>query len=907
MSTPRKTTAEAALPAPVEEAWSRGLSIIPTNRDKRPMIPQWKPYQTAPATREQLLAWQRDKKPHGWAIVTGDRAGLVVLDFDGEDGIRTLEQLGLQPHVRTGSGGAHVYVTHPGAKVRTVSSKTDLEFGRRFPGLDVRGDGGYAVFHGENASGRYEVLGKLEPLPFEAIPADLQQFLKARQAEPATNGASRKQSAPALPGTHARREVLIRKALERAGAEGRNNAGLVLATQARDNGFTEAEAGSMMLEYQRSVSGKNTKGQDEPYTKDDAIKTLRSAYSREARPPWNPSARERTRQAKPPAPAATQPESQTPAKETSTPANDQQPYFVENGITYRRRMTRDGQPERAQVCNFEARIVEERTVDDGTEQTSVWILQARTADGVRQIEVPAKDFRAMNWVHERLGSSAIIQPGQAEHARTAFQMLSSEKCRIHAYTHTGWRKIDGKFYYLHGRGAIGENGTRTDIQVSLKDTLPDYELPNPPTGAALKEAIRASLKVLEVAPDRLTFPVLAAVYRAILGPTTFSIFISGHSGQGKTQLAALAQQHFGARMDGDHLPASWNSTGSASAMLAFHAKDALLVVDDFVPTGNASAQQRLHGEADKLLRAQGNSSGRRRLSTEGKLSANRPPRGLIISTGESEPRGKSLAARMVLLRFAKGAMNWQALTLCQNDARAGLISQSAAAFIQWAAPQLHDLRQALEEDRFHTRQAGQTSASHMRTPENLQSLLFGFRAFLRFAGEVSAITPQQVRQFNARAEAAFQQAMEYEADKITSNDPARLYLKCLRAALHMGKAHIVTHEGTAPEEWSAWGWQQRAGELIPQGPKVGWIKPLKDGTELWLIPESAQAVAVQMAQQQNEPLPGDANTIKRDLAEQGFLSATDTKKRAYVVRRKPTGTAEQHVLCLDAEKFSELA
>jgi hypothetical protein len=31
------------------------------------------------------------------------------------------------------------------------------------------------------------------------------------------------------------------------------------------------------------------------------------------------------------------------------------------------------------------------------------------------------------------------------------------------------------------------------------------------------------------------------------------------------------------------LPAAWSSTGNALEVLAFHAKDALLVIDDFAP------------------------------------------------------------------------------------------------------------------------------------------------------------------------------------------------------------------------------------------------------------------------------------------------------------------------------------
>jgi hypothetical protein len=114
--------------------------------------------------------------------------------------------------------------------------------------------------------------------------------------------------------------------------------------------------------------------------------------------------------------------------------------------------------------------------------------------------------------------------------------------------------------------------------------------------------------MLDVTLDRLTFPVYAAIFRSILGQATLSVQLTGSSGAGKSQLAALAQQHFGSGMDADNLPASWSGTANATSTLAFYAKDAILVVDDFVPAGNAASQQRLHGEADRLLRAQGNSA-----------------------------------------------------------------------------------------------------------------------------------------------------------------------------------------------------------------------------------------------------------------------------------------------------------
>src|SRR5436190_21137522 len=113
--------------------------------------------------------------------------------------------------------------------------------------------------------------------------------------------------------------------------------------------------------------------------------------------------------------------------------------------------------------------------------------------------------------------------------------------------------------------------------------------------------------------------MVAGVHRTVLAGTDFAIHVTGGTGLYKTELAALCQQHFGSGMDARHLPASWSSTGNALEGIAFAAKDSLLTVDDSVPQGSANEAQRFHREADRLLRAQGNRSGRGRMRSDGNL------------------------------------------------------------------------------------------------------------------------------------------------------------------------------------------------------------------------------------------------------------------------------------------------
>lgn len=74
---------------------------------------------------------------------------------------------------------------------------------------------------------------------------------------------------------------LLRHAIEQAKIDGRNNAGFALACQVRDNGIPEPE--TVIRQYVEAVQGIG----DHPYTLEEAMASLRSAYKGEKREPWS--------------------------------------------------------------------------------------------------------------------------------------------------------------------------------------------------------------------------------------------------------------------------------------------------------------------------------------------------------------------------------------------------------------------------------------------------------------------------------------------------------------------------------------------------------------------------------------------------------------------------------------------
>jgi hypothetical protein len=491
----------------------------------------------------------------------------------------------------------------------------------------------------------------------------------------------------------------------------------------------------------------------------------------------------------------------------------------------------------------------------------------------------------MRWPIEQWGTRAVVLAGAstADHLRTALQLLSGDVPRRTTYGHTGWREIDGQWVYLHATGAIGADGSAPGVSVALPDALAGYVLPDPPSGRALTDAMRASLRVLDVAPDRVTVRLLGAAYRAVLASCDSALDLAGPTGQGKTELAALCQQHFGAGMIARHLPGSWASTGNALEGMAFAAKDALFVVDDFAPGGSASDVARMHREADRLLRAQGNRAGRGRCRTDGTVRPARPPRGIILSTGEDVPRGQSLRARLLVLELAPGELDWARLTVCQGDAAAGLYAQALAGYLRWLAQRYPAVRDGLRAETAELRERAHADGMHRRTPGIVADLAAGWRWWLDFSLAAGAIEQAERDTLARRVWAALQEAGAAQAEHVAAAEPCAQFLRLLSGALASGRAHVAGKNGDHPADSLAWGWREIAvgapGRWEAQGRCIGWL----DGADLYLEPEASYAEAQEMARHQGTPCPsalgpfgGACESIGRRCWRAGMTSGSVT-------------------------------
>jgi hypothetical protein len=398
-------------------------------------------------------------------VATGAPSGVIVFDIDGAEGVMSFGALEREygpllttRRVRTGrEGGEHLYFQVEEA-IRTQQLA---------PKLGVRGEGAYVLappsIHPNGA--RYEVIDQRSPRP---LPDGLLRLLKRHTAlapKPSTD----------------RGEI----------AEGQRNVVLTsLAGTMRRRGMTpEAIEAALLAENEQRCR---------PPLLADEVRKIAKSISNYAPQTVN-----------------------CPAKVTKSAADLDNartaPYQIEDGRLSVEKLTPNGLVT-LPLANFTARITEEIVLDDGLETKRAFLIEGQLDTGKKldAIRIPADKFSTMGWVVQEWGVPAVICAGQAkrDQLREAIQKFSTDAKQRHVFTHTGWRQVDGDWFYLTANGAIGRDGFRPGFDVELSSDLRTYALPKEVKD--LRMAIEASLRLLDIAPLTITAPLLAAVFRAPL-------------------------------------------------------------------------------------------------------------------------------------------------------------------------------------------------------------------------------------------------------------------------------------------------------------------------------------------------------------------------------------------------------
>lgn len=460
-----------------------------------------------------------------------------------------------------------------------------------------------------------------------------------------------------------------------------------------------------------------------------------------------------------------------------------------------------------QIANFTAAITREVTEDDGVTVTKLFTVTGKLATGVilPTANVKASDWNDKTWVTENWGARAVVEAGRDSwgHTVAAIQKASNPTTAV-TYTHTGWRKVEDKMAYLFPGGSIG----CADADVRNPDDGARYGFP---TGAVTKEktdaAVRRSLDIISVGEPTVSVPVLSAAYTAPLSSllgVDFGVWVPGASGSCKSGLAGVIACHFGT-FSYCSLPASWTSTVNSIEGFLFRAKDVLAVVDNYIP-GDRDGPAKVN----RIVQQIGDRSSRGRLTKTSDAMPSRPPRGLMLATGEDVPIGSSdsTVGRLLVVRVKAGDIPVEKVIAASKDAEDYGVAMRA--YLTWFQADYETNVADLGRRRMATQdgiaRALQGTALHPRTVRNVATLAVGMMNFMYFARDTGAITPERYEHIRETISASFCQVARAQASYRENATPAQKYMSTLKALLLQGTATLSERYEDLDREKGV-GWQ----------------------------------------------------------------------------------------------------
>lgn len=579
------------------------------------------------------------------------------------------------------------------------------------------------------------------------------------------------------------------------------------------------------------------------------------------------------------------------------------------------------------LCNFVCKIVMEVTTDTGLEDQAFVRIEGKRDDGMTlpTIEVPAAKFfnSRGSWIGEHWGTRAFIPSGamKADNLRAAIHLYSTlegDVPRTRIYKYTGFKKIDDRWHYLTGSGAITESGLIDSVHIDLgAGHMSRYTLPTPPDQTELKAAVVALSDLLAVCPGKpqIGAALLAAVARAPLGecsPTDFSIFLQGVTGSRKSSVAAIALAFFG-EFNARRFPANWSDTDNDLEHKAFAVKDGVFVVDDYKPSVSQAEASRLYSKAERFFRNTGNQAGRGRRGADLRALAAPYNRSMTIATGEDLPKGQSIIGRLLVLELTRADVDLVTLSRLQNAADTGALSRLMSFYIQWLCSRLDDLKASFGESIRCLRDAALRDGfanSHTRAPEIYANLVAGSEVFVDCLIDAGLIDSVQSNVMLATIEDGLKAAFAEQDTYISEQDEVDRFIELLRSVFSSGNAHIACriNQGPPVTHPHAWGWRadDSSGERImrPMGDLIGWHCD-KDG-QVWLNKDSAFKAVQQFARAQGEAFLMSAASLWRRMHERQLILLTEkhpSGKDQLTVKRTIAGT-QKRVLVLSS-KFIE--
>jgi hypothetical protein len=532
------------------------------------------------------------------------------------------------------------------------------------------------------------------------------------------------------------------------------------------------------------------------------------------------------------------------------------------------------------LCNFVAWPTRDILKDNGA-ATDRHIEFEGLLQGtpLRRVQVSAKDFLEMKWAIPAWGAKAAIKPKAEQQIRYALQLMAESGIpETTVYTHLGWRNVDGRWYYLHAKGAVGIEDA--GLEVEITERLKRYILPAG-KGADIRASIKTSLALLKLGPAKLMYPMYAGVWLAPLCEPlrtagiepSYTLYIWGESGTFKSTIIALYLCHYG-NFNRATLPASFKDTKLSIPEMCFICKDIIFGIDDLYPTKDLREWMKMEGNMEHVVRTQGDRQGRGKLTSLSELKEGHPPRGLVYITGEYLSLLGSSLPRTMHLHILKDDIDEAKMSEAQKPENQAHLAEAMVGYLEHLAPQLDDLAPKFFKDFEQLRKkAGEGKDRHERYNETTAFLYLGFNCFINYAVAEGAITEEESAEYLQKAWQILNEVADDLAQVAKSVAPTKRFFEALNELTLQGRVYFADMTGKAPEEKI----------LVPGAVHVGW-GPNENGT-YFLLWGTAWEQVTRYLRNQDEGLSLSKDAFLDSLEQQGLLDKSDeTQKDRRVIQ-----------------------
>jgi hypothetical protein len=297
------------------------------------------------------------------------------------------------------------------------------------------------------------------------------------------------------------------------------------------------------------------------------------------------------------------------------------------------------------------------------------------------------------------------------------------------------------------------------------------------------------------------------------------------------------------------------------------------------------------------------------MNADTSLRITKPPRGVLLSTGEHTPSGHSVRARLLIIELGKDTIDFATgLSNCQRDAANGLYAAALAAYVAWLAPQYDKVLQDAADRLRALRAEATRSELHRRTPELIANLYIGWELFSRFAVEAGALSNSEAQKHLTEAWKWLGKAAQSQLTHQSDADQAERFMDIIQSALSSGQCHVTddrgtidgltrfepvagaqpdnamiatecgwvrTHHGSTTSDMQQW---------RPAGDKLGWV----EGDAVFLNQTMAHHLAQHLAGN-TEPLTVPMRAMAKRLLEAGALHPPDGPTDRNAGRRRIDG------------------